>query len=115
MENEKKYKCNKCDGKGYLEESFEVETIEIHHMGSNIKMPGRSNVKTCPKCRGEGELDWIENIKGKKSLSLSYITTFDISKMIPAFPIENEIIDKLSKDMATEIDKELLRKMVEEV
>ena len=65
MENEKKYKCDKCDGKGYIDAPSQLETIEVSHLGAKSWFPGRTNTLSCSKCHGEGELDWVENIRGK--------------------------------------------------
>lgn len=45
-----KFKCDKCDGKGYFPPY--ISSIEVGQ-------------KLCDKCWGEKELDWIENIVGK--------------------------------------------------
>jgi len=66
MEEEKKYKCDKCDGKGYIEDTIQIETIEIFNFDQKILFPGNSKAESCPKCLGVGELDWVEYIKGKK-------------------------------------------------
>jgi DnaJ-class molecular chaperone len=53
------YVCNECTGKGYQKEKRDVY------------------VRICPKCKGAGRLDWIENIVGKKSRNKIY---FDPTK-----------------------------------
>jgi hypothetical protein len=50
------YICDRCDGLGLVKrkyEEFEVVTKST----------------TCPKCLGDGKLDFIENITGKKTKS----------------------------------------------
>ncbi len=47
-----KYKCYKCNGKGKL--------IILNEFFRS------SNVVSCFICHGEGELDWVENARGRK-------------------------------------------------
>lgn len=53
-----KIKCNHCHGKGVLDKRVELKTVDDGTVWMTTKM--------CLKCHGEGELDWIENITGKK-------------------------------------------------
>ena len=48
----------------------------------------------CPKCLGDGKFDWVQRIMGKKPRMFGHL--------------ESEIYDKLSKQIADEIDKEIL-------
>ena len=60
--------CNKCDGVG--------EVIpRDSHFGTDV----------CPKCKGKGSLDWIENIMGLKGTYIKagvYTQEVDYSIMI---------------------------------
>ena len=59
--------CNKCDGKRALE----TTDPEI--------------LRQCPKCRGRGIVDWIENIMGRKGTYIKrgvYTKEVDISSFI---------------------------------
>lgn len=49
-------KCDRCDGSG--------EVINDLSAGLHKWMP----LIMCRKCQGEGELDWVENIVGKKRI-----------------------------------------------
>jgi hypothetical protein len=52
------YSCNLCDGKG--------------------RVPVPQNDVTCPKCKGTGKLDWVENVVGKKDpSSLTFTTNYN--------------------------------------
>jgi len=72
-----KYICKNCDGKGF------------------ITSPGTSNfVRTCSKCKGEGELDWLENVFGKITLDLLdnfYINKRSVIKDVESLPTEGYI------------------------
>jgi len=51
------YKCKKCNGTGTIPYSYNYIMYEKNYtMDSSIE---------CPKCKGDGHLDWIENIVGK--------------------------------------------------
>ena len=47
--------CPSCNGKGYLGISL-----------TRSKSIGRAKPKPCDKCKGNGKIDWVENITGKK-------------------------------------------------
>jgi DnaJ-class molecular chaperone len=55
-------KCKKCNGKGEVDKPFTFmnggKHIEAH-------IP-----HVCSKCLGDGHLDWVENITGKKMSDL---------------------------------------------
>lgn len=65
MNNMKKYKrlkkgeikCDKCEGCGSI---IKINTTMIDYKHIDYEM-----MKECPKCRGEGKLDWVENVVGK--------------------------------------------------
>lgn len=48
-----KFECDKCKGKGDLGITLQTES-------------GHNLVELCDKCDGNGYLDWIENVRGKK-------------------------------------------------
>jgi DnaJ-class molecular chaperone len=47
------YKCDRCNGTGEIELINPDSFIGVYY-------------EWCPKCKGEGKLDWIENVVGKK-------------------------------------------------
>ena len=55
--------CDKCLGEGII---FDRKKKFFEQWESWYE----KHTSTCPKCYGEGKLDWIENIVGKKELSL---------------------------------------------
>jgi DnaJ-class molecular chaperone len=52
------YICDKCDGLGLVKRKYE----EFEFVTKST---------TCPKCLGDGKLDFIENITGKKAKSFT--------------------------------------------
>lgn len=52
----------------------------------------------CPKCLGDGKFDWIDKIMGK------------VRK--PYYQAIDAWVDELSKELANEIDKEILEKFI---
>lgn len=50
----------------------------------------------CPECDGKGYLDWIENIVGKRNIIEDF---------------RSEIVSKMAKQMAEDIDREILESM----
>ena len=53
---DEKVKCSKCEGTGRVDRHYS----EVHEGKTLIFY------RLCPKCGGDGKLDWIENIVGKK-------------------------------------------------
>ena len=45
--------CDKCNGSGSCNTKYSQETSPYY--------------VRCPKCKGRGKVDWVENIIGKKS------------------------------------------------
>ena len=71
--NEGEMVCSKCNGEG--------------------EIPGHRR-KFCPKCKGKGKLDWIENIMGVHGTRVTsgvYVQEIDYSTYISR---EVEIIEK---------------------
>lgn len=64
--------CDCCNGKGRFCFTRKLHVTK-HYCNSrqcfktSIECPGH-NFQPCPKCRGTGKLDWIENITGKKGV-----------------------------------------------
>jgi len=59
-----KIKCDKCKGKGVLDERYDLRTTDTGKVWMTTKM--------CLNCHGEGELDWIENIVGKNPNEINF-------------------------------------------
>ena len=53
---------------------------------------------TCPKCYGEGKLDWIENVIGKRK---------------PTRSILDDIADHLAEELEKDIDKQIMKEIME--
>lgn len=51
-------KCDECSGCGSI---VKVKTtmVDLKHISYDMMSP-------CPKCKGDGKLDWVENVVGKK-------------------------------------------------
>jgi DnaJ-class molecular chaperone len=60
--------CDKCEGSGYQKSNYK----------SNNEC-GYS--KLCTKCRGDGKLDWVEAVVGKRPYNLDFITDIDITSL----------------------------------
>jgi RecJ-like exonuclease len=82
--------CNKCNGSG--DDPF-----------------SNTFTTTCPKCRGAGKVDWLENILGKKRILRGTFSYDDTAYM----KIPNEIMDEMGKRIAEDIDKEILESILQ--
>lgn len=91
---EKKYKCKNCNGTGRID----VEPEESKHI--NITFSDTTVWNTCPVCWGEGELDWIENIKGKQFDPFRVIA-FDLVRSIHPSTIAADLISVKPMDKPT--------------
>ena len=104
---EKKYKCNKCGGIGKIPCGH---TKEEHYSNSST-VSNCSEWNTCTKCWGQGDLDWIENIKGREynphdSLTASLVKTIypkliakDLVSVQPmSMPICNPYFIRVNED-----------------
>jgi DnaJ-class molecular chaperone len=60
----KKYTCSKCKGEGFMR--GDIETIEVVVHGQKFNHPGMFNHTQCDVCKGEGKLNWIENVFTEK-------------------------------------------------
>lgn len=70
--------CGKCDGYGLIEEKrFRSPLTD----GLSKFIEGACYIQKvqCPTCKGEGKLDWVENVVGKKPRS-PYGSTFKYDK-----------------------------------
>ncbi len=68
-----KIKCNACDGSGKCDHRQELKDVKTGNIWMTTKM--------CLKCYGEGELDWVENVVGKK-----IVVPFDLQLRIQSHP-----------------------------
>jgi hypothetical protein len=76
--------CSQCEGSG-KEKTWES--------GGYVITP------ECPKCLGVGKFDWIERIMGKPNRFYSSMEGW---------------VDELSKDIAYEIDKEIIESVIQD-
>ena len=72
--------CDKCSGEG------------------TIPVEGTRFCTNCPKCLGDGKIDWIENIVGKRRVK----------------DILDEIASAMAEELAKEIDKEIMKELMKE-
>jgi hypothetical protein len=126
MSEYERYDCEKCKGTG-----------KYYHCVSHLKRIERQNeavLLKCPACNGDGYLDWVENVVGKRPPKMleaswdssSHITidkTFNqVAILYPrghgktAFlkaqkQIDREIIQVMSNKIAMEIDKQILEEL----
>lgn len=71
-----KIKCDKCNGSGYQKDEYKVTMRSLS--GTDYTM-GYS--RTCLKCHGKGEVDWIEAVVGKKPNELLYEKLLEFSRL----------------------------------
>jgi len=96
--------CDRCGGSGFVGpgEKFDYSSSE----------PGIMP-KRCKKCRGEGRLDWVENVVGKRPRSAFirpgvYVREIDVSEFVPLPDVDTEIADRAVEQMAMDIDREIM-------
>jgi hypothetical protein len=77
--------CPKCKGSG---------------KGKSWEAGGYEFSPECPKCLGDGKLDWIGRIMGKPRRLFERL--------------EADLIDEMAKELAHEIDKEILENIMDE-
>ena len=75
--------CNKCDGGGSFPKKF-----------AKLEDPYYS---ICSKCQGEGKVDWIENIVGRKTNIFNFYDKCDVLAQQLANKIDQEIMGSLIK------------------
>jgi len=80
--------CSKCDGTGEIDSIITDDDPPIHFGISNI----------CSKCDGTGKLDWLENIFGKKPFWDTIIGQ----------TICQNLLDKVSEQIAVDLDKQII-------
>lgn len=66
--------CDQCNGKGFFcfvdgIHVTEEYCIQKQCLKTKSECPGYE-FQRCPKCRGMGKLDWIENAIGKRSIRI---------------------------------------------
>jgi len=92
--------CDKCNGKGSVEANERLMKI-----------------KTCPKCLGAKKVDWIENAMGKQpkdwffDSSAAVWAQTESELYIHGKPLDEHILDVMAKEIAKEVDKQILEKM----
>jgi len=95
--------CDKCEGTGIM--------IRVRKPVGEI-----STGTICRKCHGTGKVDWIENIMGKKVLSSSSSSSSSdsSSSSVPELScfFDSSMIEKMSKHISDEIDKEVLENCI---
>jgi len=95
---EDEVRCDACGGSG-----FENDL-------SNKSTDGLLYGKTCPKCHGDGKLDWIEHALGGKSKRVENFTiTFDNSFVNCIAEANEEIFKGMSESLSLTIDKEIIK------
>lgn len=61
----------------------------------------------CPKCQGKGKLDWVSNAMG--SIKPKYCkVSFSQTSMSSEYGFKQEHVNEAAREIATEIDKEIL-------
>jgi len=81
--------CNECDGRGYNPKTEDLEKNELQWV--------------CPKCQGDGWVDWISNITGKPFIEEppDYLNKWaGLAAKELAKKIDQDIMDTLMKKSA---------------
>ena len=73
--------CDKCAGTGSHGYSQDYIEAELH--GMMLKIPTNKTEHAWPKCYGAGQLDWIENVVGKKPPIKHFINDCAIQSLYP--------------------------------
>ena len=95
-------KCDKCNGTG------KPNNNKIDYRQKYVTYPW-----VCDKCKGTGKLDWIEAVVGKKKpVPTNYKVKWSTSEQLYGLDVENEIAEKLGKQLAEKIDKEILEGII---
>lgn len=63
-------KCDKCNGTGIINNSTYIVKLPGVNYTSTISSESLIGVK-CKRCKGEGKMDWIENVVGKKGKKIT--------------------------------------------
>lgn len=101
MSDGSEFVCEKCEGTGCY-----------RSITSDVTDP---RFLRCPQCQGEGKLDWIENIVGKKKEKLrSLVAEWSISSTrklehLYDSDLEKEIKDVLAEEIARKVDKDIMK------
>lgn len=80
--------CDNCNGTGCVPSEFSPTELAMR----------------CPKCQGDGWVDWISNITGKPIRNL-YGSSSSMSSGTSGTDI---ICDQMAQDLANKIDKDIL-------
>lgn len=68
--------CDKCNGTGYQKHEYPVT---MNSPSGTRYTVGYS--RTCLKCHGKGNLDWIEAVVGKNPEDLNYKEMMEFSRL----------------------------------
>jgi len=80
----------------------EIEKVVCSKCGGNGQISFKGLKGSCVKCKGEGSLDWIENVVGKKGF-----------RMRPGVYVEGGIMariweDDMAKSLVKAIDRDII-------
>jgi hypothetical protein len=97
----------------------DVECVQCHGTGEpNNNKVDNDNVwwapNVCSNCNGEGKLDWIENVTGKKKPVL-FTANWEMGKSDLSNQYNNfqgKIFDDAAKAIATAIDKQIIESIM---
>lgn len=83
--------CDKCNGTGCIPSEFSPSEL----------------ASRCPKCQGDGWVDWISNITGKP---IRYM--YGSSSMSSGTSGTDIICDQMAKEISDQIDKDILETII---
>lgn len=62
------------------------------------KQNGRYVNEMCPKCKGTGKLDWVENVVGKKEKLNVFVESYEKVDTLPKPLDEGKMVFSISED-----------------
>ncbi len=91
--------CDECNGAGKITDR------------RFVNLESDPYVKRCPKCHGDGKLDWVENIVGKTDDFQTFNWRINETELDTQF---KDWVDASGKAIADSVDKDIIEKLTKE-
>lgn len=97
--------CSECNGQKDIENPHEIPKEK--------RKPYKVYITriVCPKCKGEGKLDWIENLIGKEKTVTTASLEIDIEGTVGS-DLTNSIYADMTKEIAYDIDDKIINNLL---